>query len=75
MAKKVSSDGLNYSTYLEKTPDHWMPTKRTKQRTCLHCRKDFESYHAGNRICSHCETLNSFQNSRSGYDTTGFLSK
>ena len=64
----VNKEGLNLSTYIK-------PDERTKQRTCLHCRKDFESYHAGNRICSHCETLGSFQNSRSGYDATGFLSK
>ena len=75
MAKKINKDGPSFSSYLVKTPDHHVPSKRTKQRTCLHCRKDFESFHAGNRICSHCEALASFQNSRSAYDATGFLSK
>ena len=75
MAKKVSSDGFNYSTYLVKSPNHIMPTKRTKQRLCLYCGKYFESFHAGHRICSRCESRESFQNNRSGFDETGFLAK
>ena len=64
----IKKDGLNLSNY-------YKADDRTKQRLCLRCRDEFTSYHAGHRICSHCETLDSFQNHRSGYQPTGFLRK
>lgn len=66
--RPVNKEGLNLSGYIK-------PDKRTKQRSCLRCRSDFRSYHAGNRICDRCARLDSFQHDYAGYQPTGFLRK
>ena len=42
------------------------PTKtpKRKKRNCLKCRKEFNSSHFGNRVCSTCSSNNSRQSSR-----------
>ena len=66
--RPVNKEGVNLSNYL-------VTDERSRVRSCLNCKQDFRSYHAGNRICPRCETLDSFQNDRAGYQPTGFLRK
>jgi hypothetical protein len=57
----ASADSSSSSSDDDDDDDADQPPVAPKPRRCLRCRATFESNWAGNRVCSHCKSSDSWR--------------